>query len=162
MTRSDFLDTHALKSAFLGNMLDRLVELIAQQGDDLMAAANISFPSRAVSTMLLISEQQNLTAADIASVLKQPHQLVTQRIELLLKLGVVVREPDPKDGRRKILVLSTKGTEETARMRRCLADVSGVLKNLQSEIQVDLEVGALKAVNALSERSILERTTITK
>lgn len=160
MPHSDFLDKHALKTAFLGNTLDRLVDLIVNQGNEYLSAAGVTFPARAVSTMLLISERDGITAADIAAALAQPHQLATQRVELLLKLGVIARQPDPDDGRRKVLILSEQGKSEVARMQQCLAAIENALTALQAEIKCNLQDGALRAIKALSNKSITDRTTM--
>ena len=94
-----YVDTHPRKGAFAANHMARLVDLINDQGSQLLEDANLSLPPRAVSTVLLISERGQITAADIAKELNQPHQLVTQRIDALIKLDLLKRLTDPNDGR---------------------------------------------------------------
>jgi hypothetical protein len=52
MTAMNFREKHALKGAFVSNKLLRLVDLIADQGDDLLREAEITIPSRAVGCTL--------------------------------------------------------------------------------------------------------------
>ena len=57
----------------------------------------MDFPSRSASTVLLLGSGKNLSAADIAKLLGEPHQLATQRVDLLITLGIVSRVDDPRD-----------------------------------------------------------------
>lgn len=152
-----YVDSHPRPAAFLANQLHRLVDMIAEQGDDLLVSAGLSLPSRAVSSVLLIGERGRISAADIAKELKQPHQLVTQRIEILIELGLVRRIDDPSDGRRKILTLTRKGKNELQRLGTCLRDAERVFLDLYQEIECDLSAVTLRAMEVLSSRSIVDR-----
>lgn len=152
-----FVDTHPLSAAFLGYRLGRLYDLIARQGDEFMHSAGLSFPSRANSTIMLIDESENISVADITIELDQPHQLVAQRIELLMELGLVVKKPDPYDGRRKILILTKKGKQEVALLRQCLADAARAFSVLFDEIGVDLNELADCAKRELENTPLDER-----
>lgn len=157
MALNSYTDTHPLRGAFVANLLGRLVDTIVAQGEDLLQDAGLDFPSRAASSILLIGERGNITAADIASALDQPHQLVTQRIELLIDLKIVKRINDPKDGRRKILVLTDKGTKQFMRLQARLANADRAFEILFKEIECDLPAVVARAMDALGKRSILDR-----
>jgi len=157
-----YVDSHARHGAFLANQLYRLADLIAKQGDDLLMGAGLSLPSRAVSSVLLIGERGQKSAADIAKELDQPHQLVTQRIEILIELGLVGRIDDPSDGRRKILELTRKGKKELRLVETCLRDAEEVFLNLYQEIECDLSNVTLSALKVLSSKSILDRIATAK
>lgn len=157
-----YVDSHPRHGAFLADQLRRLADLIAQQGDDLLLGAGLSLPSRAVSSVLLIGERGQISAADIAKELKQPHQLVTQRIEMLIKLGLVGRIGDPSDGRRKILELTRRGKKELLLLETCLRDAEQVFLDLYQEIECDLSTVTLSALNVLSSKPILDRITTAK
>lgn len=150
-------DTHPLSGAFLANRLNHLADLISLQGDELLNEAGLDMPSRTVSLMLLVGERGQLSAADAASLLGQPHQLVTQRIEALLDLDLIVRQSDSGDGRRKILMLSENGKDQYARLGACLLKASNIFDALFSEIECDLSNAAGKAVDALNSMSLLQR-----
>lgn len=159
MSKQTFVDKHALHDAFLGNLLDRLVDVIVQQGDDLLKDANLSFPSRTVSTILLIGERQQISAADIAKELSQPHQLVTQRVDLLLKLGIIDRLTDPHDKRRKALVLTPKGISELTILKIRLQGADLAFKQLYKEIGCDLSGAAHQAMKALTKTTLSARVS---
>lgn len=152
-----FVDTHPLRDAFIANFLDRLVGQIVEQGEDLLADVGLVFPSRAASSVLLIGERKFISAADIGKALGQPHQLVTQRIDLLIKLGVVQRMDDPNDGRRKLLKLSPMGLDQLERLQRRLTETARVFADLFKEIDCDLWAVATQTMSALAQRSLVER-----
>lgn len=152
-----YIDSHPRHGAFLANQLLRLVDLISKQGDELLMAAELSLPSRAVSSVMLIGERGQISAADIAKEFAQPHQLVTQRIDILIKLGLVARIDDPSDGRRKILELTRKGKKELRLLKTCLRDAERVFVDLYKDIECDLYSVTLRAMKALSSESIMDR-----
>jgi len=157
MRDSNIMDTHPLSGAFLSNKLLRLVETIADQGEVLLASAGIAIPPRAISTVLMIGEVENVTAADIANGLDQPHQLATQRVDLLIKLGLISKRPHPTDSRRKVLELTKEGQAQYTRMMERLGQIRDAMDALYEELGVDLASVAVKAVKALQERPLVDR-----
>ena len=152
-----FLDSHPLRGAFVANTLERLASLIVEQGDVLLRDAELDFPSRAASTVLLLGERARISAADLVKALGQPHQLVTQRVDLLIKLGIVSRADDSGDARRRILVLTSKGKRQFERLKPCLAHAEAAFAALSAEIGCDLSGAALSAIAALGRSSVLDR-----
>lgn len=157
MQTPHFTVTHPLKGAFVANRLGALVDLIALQGDLLLQDAGISIPSRAVSCVLLVGDEGQVSAADIAKALQQPHQLATQRVEALIKLGLLKRIDDPEDGRRKILTLSSKGKDQYARLKLRLAEAERAFLGLFAEIDCDLPAVVERALQALHRTPLLQR-----
>lgn len=152
-----FPDTHPLKRAFVANLLVRVADQISDQGEILLQGAGLTLPARTVSTVLLISERQKMSAADIAEALGQPHQLATQRIDLLIKSGLIQRSADPDDGRRKVLSLTEKGAAEVERLQLALARADAVVAGLFDEIGADLCALLERTSAALSKATIAER-----
>jgi DNA-binding MarR family transcriptional regulator len=152
-----FLDSHPLRGAFVANALERLAGVIVEQGEDLLRDAGLTFPTRAASTVLLLGERARLSAADLAKALGQPHQLVTQRVDLLIELGIVSRAGDPGDARRRILVLTAKGKRQFERLKACLALAEAAFAALSAEIGCDLSGAASSAIAALVRSSVLDR-----
>jgi len=157
MTLNTYTDTHQLRGAFVANLLGRLVDMIVEQGEQMLLDADIEFPSRSVSTVLMIGERGKISAADIAVALNQPHQLVTQRIELLLDIKIVKRVSDPKDGRRKILVLTAKGTKQFKLLQNRLALADRAFETLFQDIECNLISATERAMEALTANTILQR-----
>ncbi|MEM7278268.1 MAG: MarR family transcriptional regulator [Pseudomonadota bacterium] len=157
-----YVDSHPRQGAFLGHLLQRLVDLINTQGDELLAAAGLSLPSRAVSSLLLLGDQGQISAADMAQQLNQPHQLVTQRVDKLMALGLVARFDDPSDGRRKILGLTRKGKKELRMLEGCLHDAERRFQRLYEQIECDLSAITIRAMKALSLNPVADRTATSK
>jgi DNA-binding MarR family transcriptional regulator len=153
-----FLDSHSLRAAFVANLLERLADQIMAQGEELLRDAGVEFPPRAASTVLMLGERGPSSAADIAKSLAHPHQLVTQRIDLLIELGIVARLDDPKDARRKVVSLTAKGRRQFQKLKAPLTVAESAFEALFKEIGCDLAAAALKAMEALNRSSILTRT----
>tara|TARA_R110000782_G_C14795521_1_gene411324 strand:- start:1321 stop:1806 length:486 start_codon:yes stop_codon:yes gene_type:complete len=157
MRDENFIDTHRLGSAFIAYQLERLTELIVAQGNDMLDAAGITFPSRAVSTVLFIGEHQPTSTADIARALGQPHQVATQRVDLLIQFGIVERVDDPEDGRRKLLRLTGKGADQFRTLTARLAKAGQAFEALFAEIGCDLPAVLQRAADALRAAPLLTR-----
>lgn len=146
-----------LRGAFLAHELERAAKVIVAQADDLLREAGLPFPSRAVSTVLLIGERGPITAAEIAVILDQPHQLVTQRIDLLLACGVVQRPPASTDRRRKPLELTSIGKGQVQTLLTVLTEVEQAFAGLSEEIGCDLTAMSQGLIEELSRRSLTDR-----
>ena len=152
-----FLDSHPLRGAFVASSLERLAAVIVEQGDDLLRDAGLDFPSRAASTVLLLGEQTRMSAADLAKALGQPHQLVTQRVDLLIDLGIVSRTRDRGDARRRNLVLTSKGKRQFVGLKARLTLAQATFTALSAEIGCDIASVVLSAIAALERSSLLDR-----
>jgi len=144
-----YLDDHPLAGAFLAHQLTRLADLITDQGEAFLRGNGIEVPSRAVSTVLLIGDQGPISAAAIAEQLQQPHQVTTQRVELLIKAGITDRTTDPEDGRRKLLTLTPHGREQYDSLQSRLKTAAAAFEALFEDIGCDLAAVADRAAMAL-------------
>jgi DNA-binding MarR family transcriptional regulator len=152
-----FVDTHALRGAFVAVALERLAGVIMEQGEAFLRDGGVEFPPRAASTILLLGEHGPMSVADLAKRLDQPHQLVTQRVDLLLALRLVDRSDDPHDARRKVLRLTAKGRAQLSRLNERLAVANEAFAGLFGEIGCPLHDVALRAIAALNRSSLVER-----
>ena len=157
MDFQNYLDSHPLRRAFIANLFDRAANFVSTQGELLLQDEDLSFPSRASSAVLYVGEHESASAADIASALELPHQLATQRVQLLLDLGLLERVADTQDGRRKILKLTAKGVSEYHRLTKVLDEASQALAMLFDEIECDLLSKVERLIAALRDRSLMER-----
>lgn len=157
MSDAGFIDSHRLGAAFIANQLERLAELIVGQGTDMLEAAGITFPSRAVSTVLFVGEHEPTSTADIARALGQPHQVATQRVDLLIQLSIIERINDPDDGRRKLLRLTPEGRDQFTVLTERLEKAGQAFEALYAEIGCDLSAATQRAADALRKTSLLTR-----
>ena len=100
-----------------------------------------------------------MSTADIAEALNQLHQVVTQRVDLLVSHGLVERVADPKDKRRKLLSLSPKGQVQYAQLREALARADAAFTALDQELECDLIDLISRISKAFNRASVLERTS---
>ena len=152
-----YIDSHPLNGAFIANKLRRVVDLIALQGTDLLQDAGVVIPSQSLSCVLFIGDEGPASAADVADALRHPHQVVTQRVETLIKLKLLKRMNDPADGRRKLLVLTAAGRTQHERMKARLREIETAFTGLFEEISCDPADMATKMLNALHAKPMLER-----
>jgi len=157
MAPKNFLYSHPMSRAFIANLLDHTSSLVAAQGEFLLQDAGVSFPSRASSSVLFVGERGSASTADIAAALELPHQLASQRVDLLLNLGIFDRVADPNDKRRKILKLTPKGETEFACLKEALRDADKAFAVLFDEIGSDLQNVLERTIAALHQHTVLER-----
>lgn len=152
-----FFQTHPFREAFLAIALEALAARIMEQGEIMLQRSGVEFPARACSTVLLLGEQGEMSAADVAKALQHPHQLVTQRVELLIDLGIVARIDDRRDARRKVLRLTRRGQRQFELLNQKLAEAQAAFRGLFREIGCDLFIQAEQAAEALNQRPLLAR-----
>lgn len=152
-----FVDSHAYFHAFVGNRLDRAVQLMNEQSGRVLSNAGIVLPPQSASCLVFIAEKESASAADIAAALDLPHQLVAQRLNALMGRGLVVRRADPNDGRRKILRLTPKGKTQIERLNTVLHDTNAVYEELNKELGVDVSALALRLIDTLDREPLEER-----
>ncbi len=157
MHRTSFIDGHSVTGAFLGFRVSRLADLIVAQGDSYLSDCGLDFPARAVSTILMIDERSDVSVSGITAELDQPHQLVAQRVDLLIEQGLVSRTQDPADNRRKILKLTRKGKHQVAHLKVCLSDAAKAFEFIFAEIGVDLNKISDAAFQVFSKAPLSDR-----
>lgn len=70
---------------------------------------NINLAPQQMRAMRLIWAKGNTTLIDLSKTLKRDKGQVTRIVDELCKTGMVSREPNPDDGRSKLLMLTNKG-----------------------------------------------------
>lgn len=147
----------ASSPAFVALGLQRLIRTIEDQGDALLRARGIRAPSRLCSVLLTIGADAPCSAAHVARRLDISHQLVTQRIGALAKIGWVRQQPDPNDGRASNWVLTNAGRRNRPRIAEAVMAAERAFVDLYREIGVDLAAQIAQANDALIARSIASR-----
>jgi len=145
---------HSLAPAFLGHSLTQLVSTIEMQGDQFLKEQGFEAPSRICSVLLTLNTNGDSSIADIAHSLGLSHQLVTQRINLLIKLGVAEEYAHPEDGRKCLICLTQKGKKQAQGLLGISNLAGRAYQELFNELGVDFERVVLQVNTALKERSI--------
>lgn len=157
MRRRSFVDSHHYFHAFVGSRLERAVNLLSEQSGEVLVDDDISFAPQSASCLLFIAEHGDVSAANIAAALNLPHQVVAQRLNALLDLGLIMRRPDPQDGRRKIIRLTPRGRKQFERLKAVLRDADAVYAQLNTELGIDVSELMLRLIDCLDREPIAER-----
>ena len=95
-----------LSQAYLAHFCRRLADLIIEQGSETLKDMGLKTPTTAVSSLLYLADNNEVSVADLAEALGVSHQMATQRVQGLEKLGLVSRIPSANDKRAKQVVLT--------------------------------------------------------
>lgn len=145
--------------AYLGKRLQDLLTLSHQQMQSVYEKRGLIISVEGSSTLQVLKPGTKLALADLARILEQPHQLVAQRIQKLVRLDLVIKQSDPLDGRRTEYVLTTHGEQQWQLLNSLMIDGIDVNRALFDEIGIDLLGGLDAAISALHTRSFAERFT---
>ncbi len=157
MTRIPLIDDEPWARPFLANQLERLAQMIVSQTETLLQKQGIELPARSISSMIFIGEQENTSVAEIARYLNHPHQLVTQRIDGLINLGIVERVIDENDRRQKNLAFTKKGFSQYRKLKKHLNNQIITYTDLFDEIECDLSEVILSTMDRIEKWTLPER-----
>lgn len=146
-----------LDGAFLAHFSRRLSELIIEQGTRIIESHGITTPTTAISSIYFLMGEDKVTVADLADALAVTHQMATQRVNSLEKLGLVFRKPNPEDKRAKSIHLTELGTEEGKKLRPITEKINIVFEQLNDQIECDLMAKIRQAELALIEEPLQKR-----
>ena len=135
----------------------RLADLIIAQGSEILADRGLTAPSTALSTIFYLDQNQNTTVASLASALDVSHQMATQRINVLVKLGLVARSSSDADKRAKCVVLTPLGKKEAKQLYPFATEMAQVFEGLEAELDCALTTVIRKAERSLLQRSLKQR-----
>ncbi len=146
-----------LGNAFLAHYARRLADLINDQGTEVLQQLDLLTPSSSISTMIFLSENQDITGAKLAEALGVSHQMATQRINSLIKLTLIERITSPTDKRAKHIVLTPKGHMEVIKIKPFLQKMTVVFEEFTDDLGFNLSEIFQKAEAALSDISLKQR-----
>jgi DNA-binding MarR family transcriptional regulator len=152
---TDFIERQG--PAFLAHILRRLADDLIQGAKEWYPSVGVTAPPRTISTLLALEEQGPLGVTELAGVLRQSHTLVIVWIRELTRLSLVRSKSDPADGRRTIVVLTSKGRRELLNVHQALITMAQASSELLGA-DGDAALRALWQMDrALKEKSFPER-----
>jgi len=152
-----FVNSETVRKAYLGKHAQDLILKSSDQVLDVYKARGIVIPVVVSSTLQFLNRDSGASLSDIARALELPHQLVAQRTEKLLKLGLVTKQLDPADKRRSEFHLTKTGQNQAHLLKQCMADMALVYADIYDEIDCDLAQALLDAITALERKPLLSR-----
>lgn len=143
--------------ALLGKRAEDLSNLIEEQSQPIFDSLDIIVPIKSCSTLLSLFELQQASVTDLARQLDQSHQLVKQKLPKLLKLGAIQQSPDNNDKRRTLYSLTPEGKIQSQKIKEYLDQSAKLVDSISKDIGIDIFDTIDKAINAMKERSLLDR-----
>lgn len=154
---SDLDFVESLGPAFLAHLLRRISDQLVEADAVWHQERGVANPPRTSSTLLALDQRGPLSVTELASVLRQSHQLVKQWLNALERLNLVAIASDPDDRRRSLVSLTDKGRVELARLKREIAVIERATRALVDDVAPGL-IEALWAVERdLRARPFVDR-----
>lgn len=143
--------------AFMAKRVFDLHLLILKQAEEVYSNKGICFPVAVSSVMLFLSSIDAASLAQISRAMGQPHQLIAQRIKILLKLALIEGQQDKNDKRRTLYKLTPLGKEQGQLLDEYCIEAAQAFNHLSAELDVDLHDILDKACKALEMTSFAQR-----
>jgi DNA-binding MarR family transcriptional regulator len=141
----------------LATRLKRLSERLAQDVNKIYKELNLNFESKWYLVLELLSRRKMMSIVDIADELKLTHPAIVQFVDQMLKAKLINAQKDSKDGRKRLVSLSTEGKK----LLKDLAPVLAVIKtenvNWLKEADNDLLTLIAQLEKSLDRKNMYER-----
>lgn len=156
-TEDKFYDQLKSNNSFLAKTVFDLHRLIQAQSDELYLEKDMGFPVAVSSTLLFMSQEPNVSTMQVATALDITHQLVSQRIKMLLKLGLIEGSTDENDKRKTLYSLTSKGQQKIQVLNLYCLDAANAFSDLSDEVGVDLQKVLNATISALHKTPFAKR-----
>jgi MarR family transcriptional regulator, organic hydroperoxide resistance regulator len=120
-------------SAAIGARLRRLSQRMDAEADQLYVELGVNFRQRWYGPLGLLTENESLSASEIASALSISQSAVSQTRNSLVVAGYIKEEVDPGDGRRRRLLLTDAGFALVRRLQPFWAELNAIAEDLDRE-----------------------------
>ncbi|CAN5901907.1 hypothetical protein BH11PSE12_BH11PSE12_09340 [soil metagenome] len=154
MSNEDY--SRSAGGAAIGARLRRLSENLDGDSTRVYAALGINFEQRWFGVLNQLAIKEAVTVGELAATLRITHVSVSQTRHSLEKSGIVASESDPKDARRKRIVLTPAG-------RQLIKQLQPVWKAFDEvSLELNAEAGNIAASldrldDALKQQSLYQR-----
>jgi len=138
MYNKPYFMKYAYKTAFLANMADRLSDAICNQTAELNKRNGSITPVKSTSTMLYLLENGPATLMELSRSLDYSHQLTSLRLKPLEKLGLVDRQVDEDDKRKKVIRLTEEGLADAKILQSICTLTADLINEKFASLNVDL------------------------
>lgn len=132
----------------LASRLKRLGELLQSQVSEVYAEQEESFRARWFPVLIALHRTSPLSIVQLAATLGLTHTAIAQIAQEMEGQGLIGSQQDPRDGRRRLLVLTAEGEATIARLQPFWEEVRAATAELVAESGYDL----LAAIAAVEER----------
>ncbi|MCB5202445.1 MarR family transcriptional regulator [Neorhizobium sp. T786] len=143
------MNKDALTSEFL-EALTNASRKIRTAFNQRVTAHGLTYPR--ARALLRLSKKPGMTQSELACELELEQATMVRILDRMEEHGLVERQPDPKDRRAKLIVLTPRGTEQAAL-------VTSIGHSMRLEIFADINsediAAGIQLLNKLGERAML-------
>ena len=122
----------------LGSCLKRVSDALFAEVDAIYRSQGMQLSSRCCPILFLLDANGPTSVSSLAGMLGQTHSAVSQMNRKLVAEGLIERQVDPGDERRRMLSLSPRGKQLVARMRPLWSDIRSAMEDITHEIGHDM------------------------
>jgi DNA-binding MarR family transcriptional regulator len=141
----------------LASRMKKLVERLKAEASRVYRDRGIDFNDSWFLAAWMLSQQDGMTASDMAGKLGVSRPAVSQMAAGMHKKGLIGYERDPVDHRRRRISLTDRGRETVRALEPLWQDVGDVTMEIIRTSGVDLLGGLSGLEDALDEQSLSER-----
>lgn len=146
-----------LSSAYMAHFCRRLSDLLIEQGGELLKEMKLVTPTTAMSSIFYLHKNPQSTVAVLAEALGVSHQMATQRINSLTKLGLVERVTSGSDKRAKVINLTKRGKAEIKLLVPFSKQMTSVFEDIEEDLGCDLSRIIRQTELALIKKPLKQR-----
>jgi len=141
----------------LATRLKRLSERLAHDVNKIYKELNLNFESKWFLVLELLSRRKTLSIVDIADELKLTHPAIVQFADQMLKAKLITAHKDDKDGRKRMVSLSSNGKKLLQQLAPVLEIVRAENERWLKEADYNLLLTLAQLEKSLDEKNMYDR-----
>ncbi len=145
-----------LSRTYLGRLSEQLSDLVEQQSAEVFTRAGLVVPVKSSSLLKAIATLGPVSVSDLVRALNRSHQLIQQKIPKLVKLGLIIRGPDPEDQRALLIEITAAGRDQLALLDRLAPEFDRAYAEIE-EVAGPVFDTIDRAIQALRARPLIDR-----
>lgn len=142
--------------ASVGALLRRLSERVDRNANRVYSQLGVVFEQRWMGVLNLLALRGPMSVNELAAMLAISHPSVSQTRAFLRKAGLIAERADRRDGRRRLLRLSSKGAVLVETLQPIWSALAETAKALNDEAD-DVVAGLARLQRALDRRPLFDR-----
>lgn len=148
-----------LSRTYLGRLSEQLSDLVEQQSAEVFTRAGLVVPVKSSSLLKAIATLGPVSVSDLVRALNRSHQLIQQKIPKLVKLGLIIRGPDPEDQRALLIEITAAGRDQLAVLDRLAPEFDRAYAEME-EVAGPVFDTINRAIQALRARPLVDRIVL--
>lgn len=143
----------------IGSRLRMLTDKITEDASQIYKLYGVDLKAKWFPVFFVLTNGEPKKITSIAKEIGHSHPSVSNIIKEMSAKGLVKEHKDETDGRRNVIVLSSKGKELSEKLTDQYADVTAAIDNISKQTKCDLWEAIEEWEFMLSEKSLLKRVT---